>query len=112
MSSMSAAATTPELPAIVMQEWLMRGWAGTLKPVVVVPLLSEDGEGRDAWFFHVTFPTPDGETWDAEQFAALQREFRDKALEVGLPFPWYIVPHAPADADAVPEDDQDLPDDS
>lgn len=33
-----------------------------------------------------------GETWDPGEFAALQRAIRDKALEVGLSYPWYVIP--------------------
>lgn len=56
------------------------------------------------------FPSPTGDTWDAGQFAELQRAIRDKALEVGLPFPWYVIPRDAGEIEPVPEDDKGLPD--
>lgn len=75
----------------------------------MAPLLGEDADGREAWYFVLILPKPEGETWDAESLAELERGLRDKALEVGLPYPWYVVPRT--GEDTVPEDDRDLPDD-
>lgn len=79
--------TAAEDPVQALQDWLTDGWNGPLQPSDVIALHGEDAEERDAWFFYLVLPDPVGETWDADQFAELQRAFRDKALEVGLPYP-------------------------
>lgn len=106
-----ATQTLPENPVEAVKEWLLHDWKGSLRPIDVAPLLSEDSDGRDAWFFVVILPPPQDETWDPAELAELQRGLRDKALEVGLPYPWYVVPRSQGEEE-VPEDDEDLPEDA
>lgn len=97
-----------ENPVEAVRSWLLEQWDGELRPNDVTALQSEDSEGRDAWYFVVILPEPKDETWDAAAIADLQRGIRDKALEVGLQYPWYVVPRTRNDE--IPEDDEDLPD--
>ncbi len=103
-----------ESPVEALSRWLTDEWAGPLRPTEVIPFRGEDAEEREAWYFVLVLPAPSGETWDPEEFAELQRAIRDRALEVGLPYPWYVVPRTAADEseDAVLEDDSDLPEES
>lgn len=98
-------------PVEAIRKWLTNDWDGPLRPVDVIAVRGEDAEEREAWFLTLLFPSPTGETWDAVQFAELQRAIRDKALEVGLPYPWYVIPRAvDVEEEPIPEDDMDLPD--
>lgn len=105
-----ATAALPENPVEAVREWLLHDWRGALRPIDVFPLLADDADGREARFFVVVLPDPEDETWDPVALADLERAFRDKALEVGLPYPWYVLPRT--QGDEVPEDDEDLPEDS
>lgn len=104
--------TVAEPAAEEVKRWLLEDWAGLLRPRSVQPLRSEDADGRDAWFFVLTLPDPEEEeeTWNADDLADLRRAVRDKALEVGLSYPWYVVPRTERDEPV--EDARDLPDDT
>lgn len=106
-----SAPVAAENPVDALQRWLTKERTGPLKPLRVDVIRGEDADDRDAWYFHLILPEPSGETWDPEQFALLQREFRDKALDLGLPYPWYVIPHTAPTEEPVLEDDADLPDD-
>lgn len=105
-----SASVTAEDPVQAMQHWLTEERSGPLKPLRVDVTRGEDADERDAWYFYLILPDPAGETWDTEQFARLQREFRDKALSVGLPYPWYVIPRTASRENLVLEDDRDPPD--
>lgn len=105
-----SASVAAENPAHALQRWLTDERVGPLKPERVDLIRSEDADEREAWYFYLILPDPAGETWDPEQFAQLQREFRDKALELGLPYPWYVIPRTAASDEVVAEDDSDVSD--
>lgn len=91
-------------PAEVIRHWLTEDWKGPLRPLRVEAVHAEDAEDRESWFFYLVLPSPSGETWDPGEFAALQRAIRDKALEVGLSYPWYVIPR-PDEEESELEDD-------
>lgn len=78
----------------VIRHWLTEDWEGPLRPVRVDAVRAEDAEDREAWFLYLVLPAPSGDTWDPDEFAAIQRAIRDKALEVGLSYPWYVIPRS------------------
>ncbi len=93
-------------PAEAIRRWLLDEWNGALRPQEVLNLFGEDADGRDAWYFVVLLPEPAEETWDPEALSDLARGVRDKALEVGLPYPWYVVPRTASD-EAQEEDEEE-----
>ena len=99
--------TVAEHPAEKLKHWLLHEWGGRLRPFEVRSVQAEDADGRDAWFFLLILPEPEEETWDADDLAELRRGVRDKALEVGLTYPWYLVPRTEHDEPV--EDESDLP---
>lgn len=101
-----------ENPVHALQHWLTDERVGPLKPERVDAIRGEDADDREAWYFYLILPEPTGETWDPEQFAQLQREFRDKALEFGLPYPWYVIPRTATSDEGAEEDDADPPDEA
>lgn len=100
----------PENPVETLKQWLLNDWKGALRPTEVMAVRGEDADGRDAWYFEIVLPDPLDETWDAAELSRLQHGVRDKALEVGLAYPWYVIPRTKDDE--TPEDEEDLPDDS
>ena len=64
-----------------------------------------DSEGRDAWFFHVTLRPPADRLlgWDVEAIAIMRREVRDKALDLGLTYPWMVMLRADEAPEHEPE---------
>lgn len=66
----------------------------------------EDADGNLALFIDVTLPdpNPDEETWPVEDLFRMDREVRDKALELGVAYPWYLRPR-PATDDAADTDE-------
>lgn len=95
-----------ERPEELVSQWLTNDWAGELRPLRVDVTSGEDWRGRESWYFHLILPDPVGDTWDPDAFAEIQRAIRDKALEVGLSYPWYVLPEI-EDDDTVYEDDFD-----
>lgn len=96
-----------EYPAEQVREWLLNEWDGRLRPREVHAAQDSDADGRSAWFFELVLPDPEGETWHADDLAELRRAVRDKALEVGLSYPWYLLPRT--EQEEAVEDDADLP---
>lgn len=99
--------TISEHPADPVKAWLLNGCDGRLRPNEVRLTQSTDAASRDARHFELVLPDPEGETWSADDLAELRRAVRDKALEVGLRYPWYVVPRT--EHDEAVEDDSDLP---
>jgi hypothetical protein len=104
-----SSSTVAEGPVEELKRWLLHDWKGSLRPDDVTPLRGEDADGREAWYLLLTLPEPDRETWDPDDLAELRRAIRDKALEVGLAYPWYVVPRTGHEERV--EDELDLPDD-
>ncbi len=91
-------------PVEVIRHWLTEDWEGPLRPIRVEAVQADDAEDRESWFFYLVLPAPSGETWDPEEFAALQRAIRDKALDVGLSYPWYVIPRSDEEESALEDD--------
>jgi hypothetical protein len=72
--------------------WLRSQTFGSLRPVEVVVRRDLDADGREAWFFEVTLPNPPegDDTWPIDALNELQRALRDRAVEEGLAWPWYV----------------------
>lgn len=81
-----------EHPEEKLREWLAGRRFGTLQPLEVSVHRDVDADGREAWFFVVVLPDPEeGEdTWSVDDVNLLHRQTRDKALELGLDWPWYL----------------------
>lgn len=79
-------------PEELLQRWLSEQRIGGHQPVSVSVSKSSDAEDRQAWFFEITLPNPSSgaETWSPSDLELLQRGARDKALEVGLDWPWFF----------------------
>ena len=95
----------------------LRGWLegeafGGLRPVRVELARQEDASGDEAWFFIVRLPDPDPSTgtWPAEPLNELARATRDRALELGVSWPWYIVFLPENEEEQEDEDQLQLPD--
>jgi hypothetical protein len=90
-----------------LREWLRYQTVGTDHPTRVEARQDEDAEGRAAWYLVVTLPVPRGsDTWPVDGVAELDRKTRDKALELGVPWPWYVVIRPDEDEAAADEDDE------
>lgn len=105
-----SASIAAENPVHALRHWLTDERVGPLRPKRVDVIRGEDADEREAWYFYLILPDPEGETWNPAEFAQLQREFRDKALELALPFPWYVIPRTAASGEVAAEDDADVPD--
>ena len=95
-----------------LRTWLQGETFDGLKPLSVEPVRQEDASGEEAWFFVVRLPDPDPETgtWPGETLNELARATRDKALELGVSWPWYIVFLPESDDEQEDEDQLQLPD--
>jgi hypothetical protein len=85
-------ATAVDRPEDVLREWLATATFGTLHAVDVHVTRDLDADQRDAWFFDVVLPDPsdDEDTWPVEDLTGMHLAMRDKALELGLAWPWYL----------------------
>lgn len=94
------------------REWLAGETIDGLKPVSVVLQRQEDASGDEGWFFVVRLPDPDpaAGTWPPETLNELARATRDKALEIGISWPWHIVFLPVNDEDQEDEEQLQLPD--
>lgn len=79
-------------PAEVLRTWLTEQQVGSDRPVLVVVRRDADSDDREAWFFEIvlTDPAIGDDTWAPEDLNRLQRGARDRALELGLTWPWYL----------------------
>jgi hypothetical protein len=79
-------------PEKVLCAWLEGQTFGGLRVLGVGVCRDFDADDREAWFFDVTLPDPpeDLGTWPVADINDLRRQARDKALEVGLGWPWYF----------------------
>jgi hypothetical protein len=89
--------------------WLADQTFGSLHPRTVELGRAEDSTGELAWYFDVVLPDPDpGEgTWPVAQLEEIDRATRDRALELGVPWPWYVRVRPETDEQQVDEDDLD-----
>jgi len=70
----------------------------------------ETADGREeAWYISPVVEAGPDVDWDAEALGALDIDVRDKALELGLQYPWLVFVRA-SHGDEPMEDDEDLPD--
>lgn len=83
----------------------MREWRGSLRPSDVLTEIAQDADDRRAFYFTVVLPDPQGLSWDVEDLNDLNRAVRDKALEVHLPYPWYVLPRGQSDEPQADDDD-------
>ena len=90
--------------AEIMRKWLEEQ-DGIIKPLSVAAVHDENFSGEPSWFFTIVLPVPDSPTgtWDSSALLDLKIAFRDKALEVGLTYPWYVQPKP--EFDDVPHED-------
>jgi hypothetical protein len=99
--------TSGEARAQELQHWLetQKFVAGRV-PQRVEIRREVDADERPAWFFVVTLDDPpeDQGTWPLDTTMELRRNVWDKALELGLPWPWYIRLR-PEHDDPVDDDD-------
>lgn len=84
--------TTVEDRAEALRAWLSKQKVGQASPVEVQVRRAVDSEDREAWYFEIILvnPAADADTWSAEDLNKLQLLARDKALELGLEWPWYL----------------------
>lgn len=89
---MEKTTTAVDRPEEELRTWLEQQPVGTLRPIEVSVTRAQDADDRDAWFFRVVLPDPSEgqDTWPAEDIDNLQRKTRDRALELGLAWPWYV----------------------
>lgn len=75
-----------------LRAWLASRTFGSLSPTDVTVQREEDVDGRLAWFLDVTLPdpVPGEDTWPVEDLFTMDREVRDAALSLGVPWPWYL----------------------
>lgn len=94
------------------REWLATETFGGLRAVDVSLVRQEDASGEDAWFFVVRLPDPDPEigTWPVETLNGLARATRDKALELEISWPWYVVFLPESEEEQEDEEQLELPD--
>lgn len=89
-------------------EWLGSQTVRGLQPVGVEVRRSDDQSGTQAWFFVIVLddPAPDEGTWPVEALTELDRLARDRAVEKGLSWPWYVVFRAATEDEQEDEEDQ------
>jgi hypothetical protein len=98
-------------PVGLLEEWLRQQMIGDERPQRVEARQDEDAEGRPAWYLVVTLPVPSGsDTWPVEAVAELDRRTRDKALELGVPWPWYLSLRPDQEDGPADEDVENVPD--
>lgn len=109
--SATAAANVDE-PAERLREWLADGRFGSLRPLDVRLRRDEDPDEQPAWFLDVELPHPEpGETWPLDDLVVLHGAVRDKALELGVAWPWYVSVRPDIDEEPEePEEPEDLDD--
>jgi hypothetical protein len=92
--------------------WLAGQTIDDLRPTRVERRRQEDASGEDAWFFVVELPDPDPDagTWPVETLNEFARTTRDKAIEEGLSWPWYVVFFPESEEEQEDEDQLQLPD--
>lgn len=85
-------AVSVEDPVEEVRSWLAGHHVGSIHPKSVEVVRDVDSSGDDAWYFEIVLANPhEGSSgWDATDIDDLQREVRDKALEFGLRWPWYL----------------------
>ena len=89
-----------------LRAWLAGQTFGAAHPVDVRLRRGQDSSGEGAWFVEVVLPDPDPAegTWPVEDLIDLDRATRDKALELGVSWPWYVVFQPVTDE---PQEDED-----
>jgi hypothetical protein len=81
--------------------WLKSTPFGFLRAIAATAIRDLDAVDDEAWFFVVTIAAPqsDGrdpwvpsgaEQWSVGDIVDMDREFRDRAIEKGLSWPWYL----------------------
>lgn len=87
----NATATVDER-AEALREWLSEQLVGTASPEAVKVQRAVDSEDRAAWYFEIVLANPAAEvdTWSVDDLNELQLRARDRALELGLDWPWYL----------------------
>jgi len=78
--------------AELLRQWLAEQTFGSLHPIEVTVSRDLDSDDREAWFFVVLLPDPPKgkDTWPVDEINKLLLATRDKALEIGLDWPWYV----------------------
>ncbi|MBI2706403.1 MAG: hypothetical protein HYX32_14115 [Actinobacteria bacterium] len=89
---MSTQATAVDHPEEVLRKWLATQTFGSLHALQVAVSRDLDADDRESWFFDLVLPNPaEGQdTWPVEELNTLHLATRDKALAVGLAWPWYV----------------------
>jgi hypothetical protein len=84
--------TEVDHPEEVLRAWLEDQTFGSLHALEVRVSRDLDADDRAAWFFDVVLPDPpeDLGTWPVNDINDFHRRTRDKALEIGLDWPWYL----------------------
>lgn len=97
--------------ARAVQAWLAGQTFGNLRPTQVELRREEDASGQEAWFFVVSLPNPDPDvgTWPVDTLNQVARETRDKAISLGVTWPWYTVFFPESEEDQEDEDQLQLP---
>lgn len=90
------------------RRWLSEQSFGRLRPLSVDLHREESAEGEEAWFFVVVLPDPDPNegTWPVDELSDLDRGTRDRAIEAGVSWPWYVVFKPESDEQQEDEDEQ------
>lgn len=75
-----------------LRDWLAGHTVGSLHPMDVTVDRDVDSAGDEAWYFTIVLANPvaGADTWEVDDLDQFQREARDKALELGLDWPWYL----------------------
>lgn len=80
---------TPAAEAL--RAWLLNQEFLGLAPVDVELRIEEDLRDEQMLIILVTLPTPDpGDTWSINATRRMSLAVRDKALDLGLAWPWYV----------------------
>lgn len=95
--------------AEALRAWLAEQTFGSVRPVEVRLRRDQDSTGDEAWFVEVVLPNPDPDvgTWPVDDLIDLDRATRDKALEIGVSWPWYVLVKPETDEPQADEDELD-----
>ncbi len=70
--------------------WLRARRFGSVQIIAVNSVRTEDSEGDVALRLELTIPLGDRTTWPLADVRALELAVREKALELGVQWPWYV----------------------
>jgi hypothetical protein len=97
-----------ERPIDALKRWLLHEWQGPYDFIDVRIERRVMGNGREeAWYIRPVIEGGPDTDWDARELCVVDIAVRDKALELGLDFPWFVFVTV-SDGDEPMEDD-DLP---